>query len=94
LNPFKKEKYIVWSPQSADRVLVERNWFQLMLYPTCFATLTECLKAGRITVKKESKKSAEIFVDHIKSHLKPGENVICKICGKTVEEIYLENKHP
>ena len=42
----------------------------------------------------ESKESAEIFVDHIKSHLKPGENVICKMCGKTVEEIYLENKHP
>lgn len=76
-------------PYHADRVTVERNWFQLMLYPTCFATLTECLKSDRIIINKES---AEIFVAHIKSHLKPGENVVCKICGKTVDEIYLESK--
>ncbi len=27
------------------------------------------------------------FIAHIQAHLKPGEKVICKICGKTVEEI-------
>lgn len=30
------------------------------------------------------------FVKHIKAHLKKDEEVICKICGKTVEEIALE----
>lgn len=28
-----------------------------------------------------------IFIDHIKSHLKEGEEVICKICGKSANEI-------
>lgn len=28
-----------------------------------------------------------IFISHIKSHLKDGEFVICKICGKSAEEI-------
>ena len=27
------------------------------------------------------------FVEHIKKHLDDGQNVICKICGKTVSEI-------
>ena len=27
------------------------------------------------------------FIRHIQAHLKPGEEVICKICGKTVKEI-------
>ena len=30
------------------------------------------------------------FVKHIKAHLKDGQEVICKICGKTVEQIALE----
>ena len=30
---------------------------------------------------------AEKFEKHIKSHLQEGEVVICKICGKTAEEI-------
>lgn len=28
-----------------------------------------------------------LFINHIQSHLKEGEKVICKICGKTAEEI-------
>ena len=27
------------------------------------------------------------FIEHIQAHLKPGEVVICKICGKTIDEI-------
>lgn len=30
------------------------------------------------------------FVNHVKSHLKEGDKVICKICGKTVDEIWDE----
>lgn len=30
---------------------------------------------------------ALVFVDHIQKHLKPDEEVMCKICGKTVSEI-------
>jgi len=31
--------------------------------------------------------NADIFVAHIQNHLSPGQDVICKICGKTVNEI-------
>ena len=27
------------------------------------------------------------FIAHIQSHLKPGQEVVCKICGKTAKEI-------
>ena len=30
---------------------------------------------------------AELFVAHIQEHLSPGQEVICTICGKTVNEI-------
>ena len=30
------------------------------------------------------------FIRHIQGHLKPGQKVICKICGKTAEEIINE----
>jgi len=29
----------------------------------------------------------DIFIQHIQSHLTPGQEVICKICGKTAKEI-------
>ena len=32
-----------------------------------------------------------LFIAHIKNHLKPDEKVICKICGKTADEITKEN---
>lgn len=34
----------------------------------------------------------DIFIKHIQNHLKEDEVVICKICGKTVDEIIKENK--
>lgn len=33
---------------------------------------------------------AEIFVNHVKAHLEPDQFVICKICGKSVDEIFIE----
>lgn len=30
------------------------------------------------------------FVKHIENHLKPEEKVVCKICGKAIDEIYEE----
>ena len=32
------------------------------------------------------------FVEHIQEHLKSSEKVICKICGKTIDEIYEESE--
>lgn len=32
------------------------------------------------------------FIDHIKEHLVVGQDVICKICGKTPAEIFKEEK--
>ncbi len=31
-----------------------------------------------------------IFIRHIAAHLKPGQEVVCKICGKTAKEIINE----
>ena len=31
-----------------------------------------------------------VFVDHIKAHLNAGQFVVCKICGKTINEIWHE----
>lgn len=47
-------------------------------------------------LKDEAKTKEEIFVEHIKNHLKenkykdaePKGQVICKICNKTIDEIY------
>jgi len=33
-----------------------------------------------------------VFIRHIQQHLAGNEVVICKICGKTVEQIYEEYK--
>lgn len=33
---------------------------------------------------------AEVFVEHIKNHLSKDQKVICKICNKTIDEIYEE----
>jgi len=38
-----------------------------------------------------NREKAEVFVKHIENHLKkenPEWEVICKICGKTIDEIY------
>ena len=44
-------------------------------------------------VKTEDMKNKDIiFIKHIQSHLKEGEEVICKICGKTAKEIITEAK--
>ena len=30
---------------------------------------------------------AEVFVNHLRRHLKEDEKIVCKICGKTINEI-------
>jgi len=30
------------------------------------------------------------FVEHIKTHLRPGQKVLCTICGKTIDDIVSE----
>ena len=35
-----------------------------------------------------------VFVEHVINHLRVGEEVICKICGKTVAEIAAESSQP
>lgn len=39
----------------------------------------------------EKKEKALIFVEHIEDHLKEGDVVLCKICGKSIDEIFAEN---
>ena len=43
------------------------------------------LSAGYI--RKEDVELDTIFIKHIQSHLSEGQEVICKICGKTAKEI-------
>lgn len=63
------------------------------LYPgECICTKSQtCLyhqpkKSDEIT-EYIFKSEGDLFVEHIKKHLEPGESVICKICGKSIDEI-------
>jgi len=38
--------------------------------------------------------TGSIFVKHIINHLRVGEEVVCKICNKTVAEIAAESSQP
>lgn len=53
----------------------------------CDYLIRENLKLG----KKLKIHRDDIFISHIKSHLKDDEFVICKICGKSADEIIKEN---
>ena len=44
--------------------------------------IDDCFKALQGKVPKDN-----IFISHIQAHLKEGQEVICKICGKTAKEI-------
>ena len=50
-----------------------------------------CLHGIKIKSQPEQVDDTK-FIDHIKSHLKEGQEVICKICGKTAKEILNETK--
>ena len=41
-------------------------------------------------MKRELVERDEIFIKHIQNHLPKGQEVICKICGKTAKEIINE----
>lgn len=53
----------------------------------CLQALKWAEKEGKICINPPE----SVFINHIKSHLKEGEIVICKICGKDVAEIYAEH---
>jgi len=38
-------------------------------------------------VKRDKIGIDEIFIKHIQAHLQPGQEVVCKICGKTANSI-------
>lgn len=42
---------------------------------------------GCIESAKKPDASDRRFIDHIKGHLSEGQEVVCKICGKTAKEI-------
>ncbi|MCK4498959.1 hypothetical protein KAU11_00505 [Candidatus Babeliales bacterium] len=78
-----KEKLLLWHPESpGERVVVYRGIFKRLIYPTAFATLNETMKSSQIDLTK-----ADLFVKHIQGHLCKGDKVMCKICGKTIDEI-------
>jgi hypothetical protein len=64
------------------------NLDKLTTCQECDHLIKENLKLG----KKLNKNRDTIFIDHVKSHLKDNEFVICKICGKSADEIIKENK--
>jgi rubrerythrin len=69
--------------QSTDE-LVRALEIQLKMETDCVITNLEIraiiarLRAGEVGVK---------FIEHIQAHLQPGQEVICKICRKSVEAI-------
>jgi len=46
-----------------------------------------------IDILGDRREKAVMFVEHLQDHLKPGEKVICTICGKTIDEIYEGGDH-
>ena len=56
---------------------------KLIICQECDHLIKENLKLGRQLDKGRD----NIFISHIKSHLKDDEFVICKICGKSADEI-------
>ena len=55
------------------------------------AILDKVPELGFVRIETVQSKD-NIFINHIQSHLKKGEEVICKICGKTAKEIIAEAK--
>ena len=45
-----------------------------------------------IDEKQYGKGKNDVFVQHVQNHLSDNEVVICKICGKNVNQIYKEEK--
>jgi UDP-N-acetylglucosamine:LPS N-acetylglucosamine transferase len=41
-----------------------------------------------LTAELKAKDKAQVFVDHIQAHLQRHDFVVCKICGKTINEIW------
>ena len=80
------------------------NWYKLgVLYSSAFEKYLckDCIKDLSIMLKATKKfeqvdddcDKYKVFHDHIKAHFEkehPDWKVICKICGKTVDEIYNE----
>lgn len=56
-----------------------------VMFGLCFCEGT-LVKRERCAVHGEDAKARK-FVEHIRAHLEEGDPVLCKICGKTVEEI-------
>ena len=50
-----------------------------------YRTLHTALEQMNRTVSRD-----DIFIRHIKNHLKPGQEVSCKICGKPAWEIIID----
>ena len=52
-----------------------------------FLEVVEMLENLSVAVNEQALSKDTVFIDHIKSHLTEGQEVVCKICGKTADEI-------
>jgi len=48
------------------------------------------LQAYEEALEEEPEGDDQFFIEHIQSHLEPGQGVICKICGRSAGEIIAE----
>lgn len=64
---------------------VSEHWPQHLIHPE-----------GEIAVPGvgHNRSDGDIFVDHIKSHLRPGQQVVCKVCNKSVGQIVEMERKP
>ena len=53
------------------------------------STIEEMTKLSDIERAREYQE-CKVFVDHIKAHLHPSQFVVCKICNKTINDIWHE----
>ena len=46
----------------------------------------------KVELKLIEGEKGRLFIEHIQGHLQEGEQVVCKICDMSVDEIYVKHK--
>ena len=90
----------IWNGLGVEQMnkKLEKEELKIKAYGGDLDAMLELIKLNSEEIMERLEKiegrasKSEIFVGHVQNHLKEDEKVICKICGKTIDEIYEEEK--
>jgi len=92
MNITEKQRLVEWLNERLG--LIYMSLYQLPESPGTWEVIyedeIEPLETIRALIESGAKRGDNGFIAHIQAHLGAGEKVICKICGKTAEEIIHE----